>query len=246
MSNALKLKVGLMVVGTAVLGVFVDLWLRGGIELGESIPVVTYFSESIVGLSQDSKVTIRGLPLGKVDDVSLAPDRRHVEVRVSLLSKNMDDETARMFKHLDRVDWSKNGLRLRMVSQGLSGRKYLDIDFVEPRHFPPEPLPFDPPKNYIPSATSTMSMLEERAAETLDSIQSAAGTAERILKESDLPRTSKSLQETAAAMTRAVGDVQKDLQSTLVEMDRTLKSVRSFVNYLERNPNALIYGRNAK
>ena len=41
---------------------------------------VTYFSSSILGLTEDSPVTYMGVPVGRVVRIGIAPDGKHVEV----------------------------------------------------------------------------------------------------------------------------------------------------------------------
>ena len=52
-------------------------------------------------------------------------------------------------------------LRVQLASTGLTGTKYLQIDFFDTGGTPPEVLPFPVPENYIPATPSTMKNLED-------------------------------------------------------------------------------------
>ena len=73
-------KLGLFVV------VGVGLFLALLVALGasslkkESVEYATYFDESVQGLDVGSPVKFRGVTIGNVSEIDVAPDRRHVEV----------------------------------------------------------------------------------------------------------------------------------------------------------------------
>jgi len=51
-------------------------------------------------------------------------------------------------------------LRLQLASTGLTGLKFLQLDFFDVKDYPPAKLPFPVPENYIPTAPSMMKGLE--------------------------------------------------------------------------------------
>src|SRR5699024_10296124 len=52
-------------------------------------PLVTYFDESVQGLDVGSPVKFRGVTLGNVQSISVAPDHLHVEVWMRLYKDEM-------------------------------------------------------------------------------------------------------------------------------------------------------------
>jgi ABC-type transporter Mla subunit MlaD len=332
MSEALKFKVGLLVVGSTVLLILTIIWLGTSELWEEKIPCVTFMDESIVGLDQGSSVRFRGILIGHITRVVVAPDQKNIALYFDVHVKNLDAGTIHTLKNLDKQDWTKNGLRMRNAQQGLTGVKYLEADFVDPEKFKAQQLSFKPPSNYIPSAKSVFSNIEETAMEivgsvkrilasiekadvqklaenlnalistangmvqdirdrmplisqtlesakkTLDTVQAEVGplsasakntmhnvdnltlTAEKTIREMDLPATTEKARVTLGKVSEAtekIGaaadsiagtfqDFRGDLRVPLLELERTLQSIRTFVDYLERNPAALIHGRTGK
>jgi hypothetical protein len=83
-SAALKVKVGIfMIVGVClVVGTVIGLYvaLRGE----ETITVVSYFEESARGVDVDAPVKFMGVTVGRVTDINIAPDFKHVEVIMTI------------------------------------------------------------------------------------------------------------------------------------------------------------------
>ncbi len=130
MSNqAEKLKIGLFVVGSALLVIGMIIWL-GAFPLFESSQTVAaYFTESVQGLESDSPVKFRGVTVGRVKGIRLAPDGLLIEVLIGLDKK---------FKLTDDL-----GIKMGLV--GITGLKYLEMDTFKPdqkREAPP--LTFEP------------------------------------------------------------------------------------------------------
>lgn len=332
MSEALKLKVGLLVVGAVILLLLTVVWLGTSDVWKEKITCVTYFSESVVGLNEGSVVRFRGVPFGIISRISIAHDREHVAITFEVHVEDLDVETIRTLKNLDKEDWTKNGLRMRIGSQGFTGLKFLEGDVLDPKAYPPEPLIFKPPRNYIPSAPSAFANLERSAVRILQSVEEAdiqgiatsiktliasldrliqdargkmdtvanvletartalvtlekeigplaasaretmksaegtmrnidklAVTTESTLREMQLPETMKNVNATLAKVGEATDkigsaadsmagtfqDLRGDVRGPLVEMERTLQTLRTFLDYMERNPAALIHGRTGK
>ena len=113
MSNqAEKLKIGLFVVGSALLVVGMIIWL-GAFPLFDSTQtVVAYFTESVQGLESDSPVKFRGVTVGRVKGIRLAPDGQLIEVVMGL---------DRKFKVNDDL-----GVKMNLV--GITGLRYLEMD----------------------------------------------------------------------------------------------------------------------
>lgn len=121
----------------------------------------TYFDESTQGLEIGSPVKYRGVRIGNVSDISIAPDRKQVNVGLAI-----ERGAAR------RLDLARNppGLRTELVMQGITGVKFIDMDFVDPEVVKPPILGFPPGKNYIPSQPSLFKGLEGRVGGVLDQL----------------------------------------------------------------------------
>ena len=117
MSNqADKLKIGLFVVGSALLVIAMIIWLGRSHYFESSQTAVAYFTESVQGLESDSPVKFRGVTVGRVKAIRLAPDGLLIEVVMGL---------ERKFKLTDDL-----GVKMNLV--GITGLKYLEMDTFKP------------------------------------------------------------------------------------------------------------------
>jgi ABC-type transporter Mla subunit MlaD len=143
-------KLGLFVIAGAVALVIAAVVLGIHLMAPATASYHTFFDESVQGLDVGSPVKYRGVRIGSVGKIGIAPDRRHVDVVLALGEK----ATAQL-----ALDRSAPELRTQLVVTGLTGLKYVEIDYVDPKRYPPPPLPFRVPKNYIPSRSSLFSDL---------------------------------------------------------------------------------------
>jgi paraquat-inducible protein B len=133
----------------------------------DTVTYHTYFNESVQGLEIGAPVKFRGVTIGYVSDIEIAPDHRHVDVASDLYSEDirrmgLADDGRRFHIPPD--------LRAQLGSQGITGVKFVSIDFFEPRMSPPPQLTFRTPERYIPAATSVMKNLEDTITKAMDKL----------------------------------------------------------------------------
>ena len=140
--------------GLFALGAIAGLIVAGfgiGLHVGKN-PIVefhTYFDESVQGLELGSPVKYRGVRIGSVARIAIGPDRKHVDVGLAL-----DLHEARALG----LATSSPALRAQLASQGITGVKFIDLDFFTGG---PEPLPFPPAQNYLPARSSLLKGLQD-------------------------------------------------------------------------------------
>lgn len=183
-------KLGLFVVGGVVITLATLVILGARSLQKDTVPFVTYFDESVQGLDVGSPVKFRGVIIGTVSAINIAPDRRHVETvsdvdadavsRLRLPSGKADAATVRATIPPD--------LRAQLASAGITGVKFLQMDFFPEKDNPPPSLPFPVPPNYVPSAVSMMKNVEDaitramnRVPEVADNILLVTTRLDRIL-----------------------------------------------------------------
>jgi phospholipid/cholesterol/gamma-HCH transport system substrate-binding protein len=132
----------------------------------ESVRYVSYFDESVQGLELGAPVKFRGVSIGRVAAIGIAPDQRHVEVTSELtipdlqrLSLGGAGESALSVHH---------DLRAQLAQAGITGVKFVLIDYFDDIAVAPSPLPFAVPPNHIPAAPSTLKGLESSVVKTAD------------------------------------------------------------------------------
>ena len=164
-------KLGAFVVGSVLVGL-----AAAGVLTAQTMRVVTvtyasYFDEAVTGLEVGSPVRYRGVKIGNVSAIDVAPDQRHVEIIYSLGVKVLSRLGPAGTSHGKETKiLMPPALRVQIASTGLTGTKFLQIDFFGNGGTPPPVLPFPVPENYIPATPSTMKNLEDAVVRAVDMI----------------------------------------------------------------------------
>jgi ABC-type transporter Mla subunit MlaD len=215
-------KLGLFVVtGLAIgLAAIVGLGLR---RLNrDAYPVVTYFDESVQGLDVGSPVKFRGVTLGTVSAITVAPDHRRVEVWLRIYKQ----ELVRM--GFDPSAARDPTLRPQLASAGITGVKFVQFDTFDPERYPPPVLDFTPPESYyMPAVRSTLKGLEEIANEVLVKLPKIADQLGDTLMEAK-----KSLRALSDAVVWVRGD-ESGLKKMLVSFDDAARTLQKAVREAE-------------
>jgi phospholipid/cholesterol/gamma-HCH transport system substrate-binding protein len=169
-------KLGLFVVAGffVAMGVVVTLGARSLEKT--TVKYRTYFDESVQGLDVGSPVKFRGVTIGSVAAIGIAPDHQHVEVWCELVVDQLNDLGLNVVgdRKAPRIAVPPE-LRVQLGSAGITGVKFVLIDFFSIADNPIMPLPFPVPDNYIPSARSTMKNLEDSVVHAVDRFPEVAG-----------------------------------------------------------------------
>jgi len=164
-------KLGAFVVGSVLAGLAAAVVLTAKTMQLVSVTYASYFDEAVTGLEVGSPVRYRGVKIGNVSAIDVAPDQRHVEVIYSLGVKVLSRLGLAGTSHGKETRiLIPPALRVQLASTGLTGTKYLQIDFFDTGGTPPPALPFPVPENYIPATPSTMKNLEDAVVRAVDMI----------------------------------------------------------------------------
>jgi len=147
----------------------------------KTVEVVSYFDESVTGLELGTSVKFRGVTVGRVSSIDIARDLRHVQVTSELSLEKVD----RLDLGISTMGLKKTkmppGLRVQLAQTGITGVRFVLIDFFDPKTNPVEALPFETPSNYIPTASSTMKNLEDTLTKTANRFPEIADEAARAM-----------------------------------------------------------------
>jgi phospholipid/cholesterol/gamma-HCH transport system substrate-binding protein len=191
-------KLGLFVVVAIVALAGTVFWLGARRFHRDSFQAISYFDESVQGLDIGSPVKFRGVTLGTVTDITIAPDHRHVQVTSDIYL----DALARLGLRIPKRDTGEEfidpNLRVQLASTGITGVRFLQTDFFDVKRFPPPPLPFEPPWNYVPTVPSTLKSLEEAAVDILNRFPAVEDGV--TLAAADLRRTLTSVDRLAVGL----------------------------------------------
>ena len=221
-------KLGLFVVTGVGLFLAVLVFLGAQSFETETVTYRTYFDESVQGLDVGSPVKFRGVTIGSVSGIDVAPDRRHVQVSCGivvsqLVSLKLLDTTPKKLalpfgRKAPATLAVPPDLRMQLGSAGITGVKFISLDFFDVKDNPPPDLPFPAGENYIPAAPSMMKSLEDsivkavsRFPEIADQLLGVVSRANHVLSMVDQERLP---QQASAALVRA-SEVLGSLQSSL-------------------------------
>jgi ABC-type transporter Mla subunit MlaD len=217
------LRVGLLIVGGAML-LLGFLWFFGDRSIGNAGLYESYFNESVQGLEIGSAVKYRGVSVGRVTDIGLTVaeyqsgsqlERQGASFRQVFVRFALDRDKMGRLPDADAA--VKQGLRARLAAQGITGLSYIELDFVDPAHYPAEPPPpWQPRATVIPAIPSTLSRVQDAAQQALaklNTIDFAGLTAAFLalvqdlreeLDSGDLHRTAAQLQDLLRTLQVAV------------------------------------------
>jgi paraquat-inducible protein B len=234
-------KLGLFVVAGLATAFGALLWLGLSRFEQETLQLYTYFDESVQGLEVGSPVKFRGVTIGTVSDITVAPDRRRVQVTADIFARQLDRMNLRP-SEVERTQSSGHmapGLRVQLVPAGITGVMFLQVDFFDPDEYPPPDLSFPPRQPYVPSVRSTLKSLEVSVTELLSrripNLADQAGTlltrVETLLDEIRAPelfRRTNALVTTAEGKLEAIDTeaLSSSAETVLEEAEATLVSVR--------------------
>ena len=160
--------VGLFVLSGVFIGVAAIVWLGASNYFQKGSMYVTYFDESVQGLQADSIVKYRGVDVGRVRQIGVAPDRRLVEVVMKI----------------DANNFSVSGVAARLSMAGITGIVYVELDRTKPNESSMRPEGFQPPYPVIPSAPSDIKQIETTINDVLNNIKQVnfMGISDQLLK----------------------------------------------------------------
>lgn len=165
-----------------------------------------FFDEPVVGLEPGSSVRFRGVPIGVVDDITLASDKKHLQVRMALY----DDKLAKLGLDPEQLGPDQPfpaDLRAQLVTQYITQMSFVLVDFQSPNGGPERDLPFGVPANTIRSVPSAFRSFEEGVREVLREVPAIATAGRELLaaisddvKAARLPELGRQLERTLAAV----------------------------------------------
>lgn len=210
----------------------------------------SYFDESIQGLEVGSPVKFRGVTVGRVAAIGIAPDQRHVLVRSELAVPDLQRNNlggsgeSMLAVHPD--------LRAQLAQAGLTGVKFVLLDYFEGAE-PLEALPFATGDNVVPAVPSTLKGLESSVSKTADQVPEIADELHQTLarvngllgqmEQARLPeRAGEAIAVTSVAMQtleremRALDAAQlsRSVRHSLTSFDATTARIDGLLERLER------------
>jgi len=235
-------KLGAFVVLGVGIGLGALLWLGAAELRTEKHEFVTFLDESVAGLEVGSPVRFRGVTLGQVSKITVAPNNRFIEVHAEIPVENIE----RLFKTSgihEPGEFVPEDIRVQLVSSALTGVKTLQVDvFADLEAYPKLNLGFPEPEHYIPSVSSTLKDLSDSLSETFhrlpkltDRLSSLSARLEQVLVEVDAPglsqRVGKLLDTTETKLEAVDAEaLVRDTEAVLDEARETFAATRALID----------------
>ena len=108
--------VGLFVTLGLVLGTVLIIWVGASRYFEPGNRYATYFDESVQGLQKDSTVKYRGVDVGRVERIRVAPDNHLVEVVMKI----------------DLTEDIRKGMAAELKSAGITGIMFVELARISP------------------------------------------------------------------------------------------------------------------
>ena len=252
-----KFTVGLFVASGIGIALIAFIWLGMSRFLEKGRYYAAYFNESVQGLDVDSPVKYRGVSVGRVDHIGVAPDSKLIEVILKI-------ETAQLLE---------TDIVAQLKAVGITGTMFVELDRKEPGEPDRSPaLNFPTEYPVVSSTPSDISQILEGISEVIqhvksidlkgisDKTNSVLENANGLLADADMKGISNSLKASLQRINdilakekwdqilASLEDASHSLKSTLGKADRSLSRVENTVGIVdgmieeERRP----YGRPSK
>lgn len=239
--QASKFKVGLFVLAGIFMMLVALVWLGATRYLKGTTTYVTYFSESVQGLQVDSVVKYRGVEIGRVKAIQVAPDNILIEVVMGI--------------HYDGAVPPDITATLKMV--GITGIAYIEMDRKPPEMPDQSPkLTFAARYQVIPSRPSEISQLFSLVEEVVrqirsinfktlaDDLQGALAAAREVLSGVKINKTVESLEKAAANLESLTGRVDRylargELEATVTQAKNALAEAQGLMVDLRQEVKSL-------
>ena len=189
----------------------------------KTVAFVSFFDESVQGLELGAPVKFRGVTVGRVSGIDIAENLRHVQVTSELSI----EQVGRL--NLGARRKGQGGLvmhpdmRVQLAQAGITGVKFILIDFFDSKTNPVLPLPFKPPPNYIPTAASTLKNLEDSLVKTANRLPEIADDAARAMLQ--IRSVAEQLED--GQLPARAGETLRQANVTLAELSGQLKAMNT-------------------
>jgi ABC-type transporter Mla subunit MlaD len=214
--HANRWKIGLFVLSGLAAGIGALVWLAAVRGEKTTHRTYTYFDEAVDGLDLGAACTYRGVHIGRVKVISVAPDLRHVAVGMdidldALVQAGLRSPHTPVSDAPRLAEFVARGLRTQLSSRGITGLKYISIDFFDPKRHAAAKLDFAPPELYIPATESTTKSVEGAVAELSGELPDLARDVRGLVQRADRTIEEAKIAELSADARKFLGTAESKL-----------------------------------
>lgn len=228
-----KFTVGLFVTCGFTIGLLAFIWLGMSKFFEEGKNYVAFFNESVQGLDVDSPVKYRGVSIGRVEKISVAPDARLIQVVVKVEGRR--EATGDLYAQLKAV--------------GITGSMFIEVDRLKDGETIASPkINFPTEYPVIPTKPSDISQLFAGVDDLLNQIRSidlegisdrikiSLDSLNRMIADANVKGTSDNLN----TMMNQASQSLKELQQIVAENKSSINSAIVDLSKATANANSLM------
>ena len=263
-----KFKLGLFVIGS-ILVLIAAIFSMGIFDrFKPKAHMVTYVEESVQGLTTGSPVKYKGVPIGKVSDISIIVNNNEIRIDIEIDLSKIHQRTGNTIATSSNSDpcdlWivksrelgreqfydfltsaSKDGLACRIEPDGITGSKYVEINFFTDVRTPKSSRQafFEKGIFVMPSTPSMIANLRTNIFEILTSVaaidfkgisqktQELLDRANKTLDRAKLDQLSTNADKVILKIDQTVTNLnqvldQKQMRTTIRDMEESLKAIK--------------------
>ncbi len=239
-----KLLIGVFVTVAVFLGTVTVIWLGASKYFQKGNLYVTYFDESVQGLSVDSNVKYRGVNVGNVRAIQVAPDHRLIEVVMKINLRPGEEQN----------------LTAKLRSAGLTGIVNVELDRRYPGDADRSPsfsfqteypvilsVPSDT-KYYLSVVENILKQLREVDFPAIfERVESIAAGIDHIVHSEKIEETLANLSHLSGKLGRAADRIEsiaqnRDIEGVLAETRETIGEMQALVKDVRREVQGLQVG----
>ena len=258
-----KFKLGLFVIGS-ILVLIAAIFSMGIFDhFKPKAHMVTYVEESVQGLTTGSPVKYKGVPIGKVSDINIIVNNNEIRIDIEIdLSKihQRTGSTIAKSRELGREQFydfltsaSKEGLACRIEPDGITGSKYVEMNFFTDVKTPKSSRQafFEKGIFVMPSTPSMIANLRTNIFEILTSVaaidfkgisqktQELLERANKTLDRAKLDQLSTNADKVILKIDQTVTNLnqvldQQQMRKTIQDMEESLKAIKKLAVQTEK------------
>ena len=221
--------IGLFVTIGILIGAVAVVWLGASKYFEKGAIYATYFDESVQGLQLDSAVKYRGVEVGRVEKIRVAPDNTLIEVimKIDLKGKLERDDVA------------------QLKAAGITGIVFVELSRKGPRE--PDLSPKITFVSEYPIISSKPSDIKQLLTGIDNVIQSLSKIDTQGISD-QIKSTLKVLESTVTSVNSVAASVEKTigagkLEEAILEVKNTLLKVQNFVSDVQKELQAMNLGK---
>jgi len=203
-----KFSIGLfLIIGTLICAAVI-IWIGASGMFTRGSFYSTYFDESVQGLQVDSAIKYRGVEIGKVQSIRVAPDYRLIEVIMKI------DLEALLEKRIVAT----------LKTAGITGIVFIELDQIKPDDLSASPkIDFESSYPVIPSRKSGIGRFLDEAGTIMQNVKSIdiKGISDQ------LKNTSRAIEEFVKG--KRINNIMNHLETTSNNLDKTMAGINKVV-----------------